>query len=161
MGGTMTDYLYINDKIALQFKLEENKIRSILFVKPGTPNEHNKLQSLPSLQQAIKTQFDAYFEGKLREFDLPYELHGSPFQISVWNALCNIPYGSTTSYAAIAVAIGHHKAARAVGFANHINPIPIIVPCHRVLGKSGKLTGYAGGIEIKQMLLNIEQGILS
>ncbi|PKN79802.1 MAG: cysteine methyltransferase [Candidatus Cloacimonetes bacterium HGW-Cloacimonetes-1] len=157
----MTEYLYYNDKISLQFMLEESKIRRILFVKQVTPGLQQQSHSTTSLEQSIKTQFDAYFAGKLHEFDLPYELLGSPFHISVWNALCEIPYGSTTSYAAIATAIGRPKAARAVGSANHHNPIPIIVPCHRVVGTNGTLTGYAGGLDLKQMLLNIEQGILS
>ena len=102
-------------------------------------------------------QFTAYFAGKLQQFDLPMAAKGTPFQQTVWRALCDIPYGETVSYLEIAQAIGNPKAVRAVGAANGRNPLSIIVPCHRVIGRSGDLTGYAGGIPIKRWLLVLEQ----
>ncbi|MFS1162582.1 methylated-DNA--[protein]-cysteine S-methyltransferase [Aeromonas salmonicida] len=102
-------------------------------------------------------QFAAYFAGRLQHFDLPLAAKGTPFQQSVWRALCDIPYGKTVSYLEIAQSIGNHKAVRAVGAANGRNPLSIIVPCHRVIGRSGELTGYAGGIPIKRWLLALEQ----
>ena len=102
-------------------------------------------------------QFNAYFAGKLQLFDLPMAARGTPFQQTVWTALCDIPSGETVSYLEIAQAIGNPKAVRAVGAANGRNPLSIIVPCHRVIGRRGDLTGYAGGIPIKRWLLALEQ----
>ncbi|MNE51047.1 Methylated-DNA--protein-cysteine methyltransferase [compost metagenome] len=102
-------------------------------------------------------QFEAYFAGRLRRFTLPLAARGTPFQQSVWHALCDIPYGETVSYLDIARAIGNPKAVRAVGAANGQNPLSIIVPCHRVIGRNGELTGYGGGIPIKRWLLALEQ----
>lgn len=104
-----------------------------------------------------KTQLEEYFCGKRREFDIPIRLNGTEFQKAVWNALLTVPYGKTASYKDIAAMIGKPKAARAVGGANNKNPIIIIVPCHRVVGADGGLTGYACGTDIKQTLLNIEK----
>lgn len=101
-------------------------------------------------------QLQEYFFGKRKTFDLPLAIEGTEFQIKVWKALSEIPYGTTCSYKDIAIKIGNCKASRAVGMANNKNPIPIIVPCHRVIGASGKLVGYAGGLNIKQKLLNVE-----
>ena len=102
-------------------------------------------------------EFRDYFAGRLQRFTLPLAARGTPFQQSVWRALCDIPYGETVSYLEIAQAIGNPKAVRAVGAANGRNPLSIIVPCHRVIGSSGALTGYAGGIPIKRWLLALEQ----
>lgn len=102
-------------------------------------------------------QFNAYFAGRLRTFELPLAARGTEFQQQVWQALTRIPYGQTRSYADIAETIGNPKAVRAVGAANGRNPLAIIVPCHRVIGRDGSLTGYAGGLAIKQFLLNLEQ----
>ncbi|GJM12583.1 MAG: methylated-DNA--protein-cysteine methyltransferase [Pseudohongiella sp.] len=104
------------------------------------------------------SQLDAYFSGELREFDLPLKPQGTDFQESVWHALTRIPYGDTWSYGQLAEHIGKPKASRAVGSANGVNPIPIIIPCHRVIGSSGKLTGFGGGVETKQFLLDLESG---
>lgn len=106
-------------------------------------------------QETIR-QLQAYFRGELREFDLPLALEGTPFQLCVWNSLCAIPYGQTISYGKLAHQIGQPNAARAVGLANGSNPIPIIVPCHRVIGSNANLTGYGGGLSIKQKLLSLE-----
>ena len=108
------------------------------------------------LKEAIK-QLNEYFDGKRSSFDLKLQLQGTEFQKKVWNALIEIPFGETRSYGEIAKIIGNEKASRAVGMANNKNPIPIIVPCHRVIGANGKLVGYAGGVDIKEKLLNIEK----
>ncbi|MEV6162969.1 methylated-DNA--[protein]-cysteine S-methyltransferase [Streptomyces sp. NPDC052052] len=103
-------------------------------------------------------QLDAYFAGDLREFDLPLRLEGTPFQRSVWAQLQLIPYGETRSYGELAERLGKPGASRAVGLANGRNPVGIIVPCHRVIGASGSLTGYGGGLDRKQQLLAFENG---
>jgi methylated-DNA-[protein]-cysteine S-methyltransferase len=101
-------------------------------------------------------QLRAYFRGELRKFDLPLEMRGTEFQLRVWSALREIPYGETISYRELAERIGNVKAVRAVGLANGCNPIPIIVPCHRVIGSDGSLTGFGGGLENKRKLLDLE-----
>ncbi|WP_429067586.1 methylated-DNA--[protein]-cysteine S-methyltransferase [Aeromonas bestiarum] len=101
-------------------------------------------------------EFDAYFAGRLQRFTLPLAANGTAFQQAVWQALCDIPYGETRSYGEIARVIGKPSASRAVGAANGRNPLSIIVPCHRVIGQNGSLTGYAGGLPIKQVLLRLE-----
>lgn len=101
-------------------------------------------------------QLKAYFAGRLTEFNLPLAPAGTPFQQSVWRALLDIPYGETTTYGAIAKRIGKPSAIRAVGAANGANPIPIIIPCHRVIGSNGRLTGFGGGLPIKEQLLKME-----
>jgi methylated-DNA-[protein]-cysteine S-methyltransferase len=103
-----------------------------------------------------RRQLDEYFAGKRTAFELPLALRGTPFQMKVWRALLRIPFGATASYGEIATAIGRPGASRAVGGANHRNPIPIIVPCHRVIGSDGSLTGYGGGEPIKRRLLALE-----
>lgn len=113
-------------------------------------------ESNPVLAMTIQ-QLDAYFNGKLQQFTVPYELHGTAFQMSVWKELSLVPYGTVVSYQDIAIAIGNPKAVRAVGMANNKNPISIIIPCHRVIGKQGSLTGYAGGLDRKQWLLSHER----
>lgn len=104
-----------------------------------------------------KTQLRQYAEGKRTTFSLTLNPAGTDFQQRCWQALQQIPYGETRSYSDIANTIGHPKAARAVGLANHRNPIPIIIPCHRVIGAKGQLTGYAYGLALKQQLLNLER----
>jgi len=107
-----------------------------------------------------RTQLEEYFEGRRTEFELPLAPAGSPFQLRVWEALREIPYGCTASYAEIARRVGAPSAARAVGVANRSNPIAIVVPCHRVIGADGTLTGYAGGLDRKRLLLDLEAGVL-
>jgi methylated-DNA-[protein]-cysteine S-methyltransferase len=94
--------------------------------------------------------------GELKQFNLPLAPEGTAFRKQVWTALCDVPWGETVSYGDIAKSIGRPSASRAVGAANGANPLPIIVPCHRIIGSSGKLTGYAGGLHIKQFLLQLE-----
>lgn len=105
---------------------------------------------------ALTEQLAAYFAGDLTEFDVPTSAPGTPFQQQVWAALRHIPYGETWSYARLATEIGNPAAVRAVGLANGRNPISIVVPCHRVVGANGSLTGYGGGIERKRFLLDLE-----
>ena len=110
----------------------------------------------PLLKKA-KRQLEEYFEGQRKIFNLPLSPQGTLFQQKVWQALQKIPYGETASYKDIALAINHPQAYRAVGMANNKNPIMIIIPCHRVIGCNGKLIGFAGGLNIKQKLLDLEQ----
>jgi methylated-DNA-[protein]-cysteine S-methyltransferase len=104
----------------------------------------------------VTSQLDDYFAGNRRTFDIPLRLEGTAFQKQVWTALRDIPYGSTTSYGKLAERIGNPAAVRAVGMANGMNPIPIIIPCHRVIGADGSLTGFGGGLELKAQLLKLE-----
>jgi methylated-DNA-[protein]-cysteine S-methyltransferase len=106
------------------------------------------------------SQLRRYFARELREFDLALDLDGTPFQLEVWNALRAIPYGETCSYGELARAIGRPAAVRAVGLANGRNPVSIVVPCHRVIGSNGSLTGYGGGLERKKYLLDLEAAVL-
>ena len=110
------------------------------------------------LLRAARQQLLDYFAGARRDFDLPLAAAGTDFQRAVWDALRSIPYGQTRTYGEIAAAIGRPRAVRAVGQANHVNPLPIFIPCHRVVGKSGTLTGYAGGLDLKGALLALESG---
>lgn len=112
----------------------------------------------PSPFEDVTKQLAEYFDGARTSFDLPLELVGTPFQRTVWEALREIPHGETVSYGELAQRLGRPSAARAVGLANGRNPIGIIVPCHRVVGSSGSLTGYGGGLERKRQLLDFEQG---
>ncbi|PDO11400.1 MAG: hypothetical protein BLM47_02805 [Candidatus Reconcilbacillus cellulovorans] len=102
-------------------------------------------------------QLREYFAGARRAFDLELDLRGTPFQLAVWRALCGIPYGETRSYGDVARAVGRPKACRAVGAANHVNPVSIVVPCHRVVGADGALVGYGGGLDRKERLLALER----
>jgi methylated-DNA-[protein]-cysteine S-methyltransferase len=104
----------------------------------------------------VRTQLGEYFFGRRTVFDLPLHAAGNPWQHRVWAALTEIPWGTTTTYGALAAQLGVPKAARAVGTANALNPVPIIVPCHRVIGANGALTGYAGGLDTKRRLLELE-----
>jgi methylated-DNA-[protein]-cysteine S-methyltransferase len=108
----------------------------------------------------VRDQLGAYFAGERRDFDLPLSMVGNPFELRVWEELRTIPYGETTSYGEIAQRIGNPGAPRAVGLANGRNPIAVIVPCHRVIGANGSLTGYGGGLERKRLLLDLEAGVL-
>lgn len=109
------------------------------------------------LAKLVFRQLDEYFAGTRKAFDFPYRLHGTPFQKAVWAALREIPYGETRSYKDIAKAVGRPNAFRAVGMANHANPIFIAIPCHRVIGTNGSLVGYGGGLEMKKALLELER----
>ena len=149
MKGTAVYHSPIGD---IQLNWEDGAVVALknadAAAKADAPNE---------LTRQVFRQLDEYFGGTRRTFDFPYRLHGTPFQQKVWAALCEIPYGETRSYKDIAKAIGHPKAFRAVGMANHSNPIFIVIPCHRVIGSNGSLVGYGGGLEMKKALLDLER----
>jgi methylated-DNA-[protein]-cysteine S-methyltransferase len=142
-----------------RLQIEENgeAITKIAFAKKEIEEDREKKETI-LLKEAIK-QLNEYLEGKRNLFELPLAPEGTDFQRKVWNALKEIPVGETRSYGEIAKVIGNEKASRAVGMANNKNPIMIVIPCHRVIGANGKLVGYAGGIEVKEMLLNLEKSI--
>ena len=116
---------------------------------------HGSVESAVRFSE-VERQISAYFRGELKEFKLGLSVRGTAFQRSVWSALRDIPYGETISYRELAARVGRPSACRAVGAANGRNPLPIVVPCHRVIGSNGKLTGYYGGTHLKEYLLNLE-----
>jgi methylated-DNA-[protein]-cysteine S-methyltransferase len=133
-------------------------LRRLFFPRraPALDERDHDPQRLP----AASEQLEQYFRGERHDFDIPLALEGNSFELSVWAALCEIPYGETVSYGQIARALGHPDAPRAVGAANGRNPVAIIVPCHRVIGANGSLTGYGGGLERKRFLLDLEAGVI-
>lgn len=135
---------YQFENISLYLIATETHLINIQFTQP----QKALLQTTELLSMAT-IQLDEYFQGKRTTFSLPFKLTGTPFQLAVWKELQNIPYGQTTSYKEIAQKINKPKAYRAVGMANNKNPLPIIIPCHRVIGSNGKLIGYAGGLKLK------------
>ena len=148
----------------------ESSIGSLLLLSNGTALTGLFMNELPDLASAtaddnatpfpeVKRQLTAYFAGELTNFDLPLSLTGTEFQRRVWSELEKIPFGETISYGELAKRIGDPNASRAVGLANGRNPISIVVPCHRVIGANGKLTGYGGGLPRKQELLSHERGL--
>lgn len=144
---------YLNTGVGLlRFEVEENALTTIEF------SEGEEVDSDPTdpLLQECVFQMKAYFKGHLKEFDLPINLRGTEFQKKVWQKLIELPYGSTDSYLNLARNLGDVKAIRAVASANGKNPIPIVVPCHRIIGSDGSLTGYAGGLWRKKYLLEME-----
>lgn len=148
----MKNCLYYNSPIGM-LKIEEDE-KGICGIY--LTDDICETKETPLLNKA-KLQLEEYFNGKRKEFELPLSMHGTEFQMKVWNELIKIPYGQTCSYGEIAEKIGNPKACRAVGMANNRNPIIIIVPCHRVIGKNGSLVGYACGLDIKTKLLQPEQ----
>ena len=144
-------------KLKLILQEKNGKLSGVQFahVTEKLPQITEDIKLTP-LMAVVCRQLDEYFAGARKEFDIPLLLHGSPFQLKVWKALQAIPYGEVVTYKDIANSIGNPKAVRAVGMANHCNPIAVIVPCHRVVGVGGKLVGYAGGVDIKRYLLNLE-----
>jgi methylated-DNA-[protein]-cysteine S-methyltransferase len=133
----------------------DGRLVSIDFLDPDRPLSPAHPEAGQRIA-AVATQLREYFAGERREFDLELAPRGTEFQLQVWEALREIPWGETRSYGELASAIGRPAASRAVGAANGANPIPIVVPCHRVIGSNGSLTGYGGGLERKQTLLEIE-----
>jgi methylated-DNA-[protein]-cysteine S-methyltransferase len=133
-------------------------LRRIIFMR-GRDRIHadpNWTQDASAFSEPVR-QLRSYFAGELEVFDLPLSPQGTPFQLQVWRRLCDIPYGKTMSYGELAAEIGNPKACRAVGLANGANPIPIVIPCHRVIGSNGKLTGFGGGLDVKEKLLALEK----
>lgn len=115
-------------------------------------------QETPLIKDAL-LQLSEYLRGERKKFDIPFRMRGTEFQIQVWKVLQNVPYGETRSYKQIAEAIGNPKAVRAIGMANNRNPLLIVIPCHRVIGKDGSLVGYGEGIEMKEFLLRLEKSL--
>lgn len=138
--------------VPLRITATDAGVSAVAFVAGDHPAGHDPH---PLAIEAVR-QLEAYFDGRLYRFDLPLDLHGSPFQLRVWNALLAVPYGETRSYRDIAASIGAPSAVRAVGAANGANPVAIVVPCHRIIGSGGKLTGYGGGLPLKKRLLELE-----
>ena len=141
---------------------DEDGLRLVHFAtrrRPKSP-QRDWVEDAAPFKEAIR-QLRAYFERKLKDFDVPLVLEGTEFQLLVWRNLRKIPYGETVSYGQLARRIGSPEAARAVGLANGSNPIPIIIPCHRVIGSNGDLTGFGGGIPLKKKLLALESNQLS
>lgn len=138
----------------LEVKADETGICSVLF-----KDQKDEKESPSSLTNTCVKQLAEYFEGSRKKFELPLAPEGTPFQQKVWNELNKIPYGHTCTYLQMAVALGDAKCIRAAGTANGKNPIAIIIPCHRVIGANGKLTGYAGGLWRKEWLLDQEAKI--
>jgi len=136
---------------------DEGGLRSINFPtsKRAQQPQADWLEDRAFFSETIR-QLRAYFEGGLKEFDLPLAPEGTEFQMRVWQSLRDVPYGETISYGQLAARLGNPKASRAVGLANGSNPIPIIIPCHRVIGSNGSLVGYGGGLENKKILLALE-----
>lgn len=152
-------YDYLDSPIGkLLLTSDGNALTSIGFPRGKAKRRHlPHWTHRPTLFTAVRDQLMAYFQGELQVFDLPLAPAGTTFQQAVWDALLSIPYGETTSYGELARQIGKPRASRAVGAANGRNPIPIIIPCHRVIGMNGKLVGFGGGLETKKRLLAIEQ----
>ena len=147
---------------ALLLAGDSNGLRLVSFEnsKHAVPPQADWKEDKTPFAEVIR-QLQAYFRSELREFDVPLALEGTQFQLRVWNTLREIPYGETISYLQLAERIGNPKAVRAVGLANGSNPIPIIVPCHRVIGSDGSLTGFGGGLSTKKKLLELESKQLS
>lgn len=156
-------YMYMDSPVgALKLVAHDQALVAVMW-----DNEDHKRVRLAELIEdrqhpmllRVKKQLEQYFTGQRQQFDLPLDFQGTDFQQQVWQALLTIPYGEKRSYKEIAVQIGNEKAVRAVGAANGRNPISIIAPCHRVIGSSGALVGFAGGLDKKQILLSLEQQI--
>ncbi len=152
----MQNYWSFPFPIGTLWILEENGSIAKLLLGKVCPFTQAQKKQTPLLKKA-EQQLKEYFVGERKYFDLPLSLYGTPFQRDVWHALCQIPYGETRSYQQIAREVGNPKAYRAVGMANNRNPVMILVPCHRVIGKDGSLTGYRAGLSVKHYLLKLEQ----
>ncbi|MCT4596212.1 MAG: methylated-DNA--[protein]-cysteine S-methyltransferase [Anaeromicrobium sp.] len=142
---------YESELGTIEIITSDDSVLSITFVE-----ERKEEKEKPEILKQALAQIKEYFEGKRKEFNLKIDFVGTDFQKKVWNELLNISYGQTVSYKHIAVKIGNEKAVRAVGTTNGKNKISIVVPCHRVIGSNGKLTGYAGGVHRKEWLINHE-----
>lgn len=151
----MGKYCYCYETIIgkLWISEEDDHIVEIKTTKPSSDFERTETKTIVLAAE----QLAEYFAGKRSTFQLPLNPRGTDFQKKVWNALTHIPFGETKSYKQIAQDVGNDKAARAVGLANNKNPLMIVVPCHRVIGSNGNLVGYAGGLAMKEVLLNIEK----
>ena len=149
----MIQYAYYNSPFGL-IKIGDSDGSIVCITRADSPDAQHSPTAITDL--AFR-QLSEYFAGSRAQFDFPIAPRGTAFQTAVWNALLDLPYGQTRSYKDIAAAIGNPKACRAVGMANHRNPIWIAIPCHRVVGSNQSLTGYAGGLDMKQALLELER----
>lgn len=152
----MFKYSYKSPFGLLTLAEENNKLTNCSFGNGSKLPENAEIKETELIKEAWQ-QLQQYFNGKRKNFDLALATGGTIFQQAVWQALLTVPYGQTSSYKDVAVKVGNPKACRAVGLANNKNPIGIIIPCHRVIGSNGKLVGYAGGLDIKQKLLELEK----
>jgi len=150
---TKNYFLYSLKKIKIVITEENNAVTGVFF---GAEIPAGFVKNETPLIKKAAAQIEEYLNGKRKKFSLPLAMRGTPFQMDVWKALQTIPYGETRSYKEIAELVHRPKAVRAVGMANHRNPISIIVPCHRVIGHNGSLTGYGGGLPLKRRLLELE-----
>jgi methylated-DNA-[protein]-cysteine S-methyltransferase len=152
-------YAYLESPIGtLLLAADADRLKQILFSTNGRLSRPDPTwQEDPTALQEVIRQLRAYFAGELETFDLSLAPQGTPFQQRVWSELQKIPYGETISYGELARRMGNSNASRAVGLANGSNPIPIVIPCHRVIGSNGKLTGYGGGLPTKEKLLALEK----
>ncbi|MBR6163209.1 methylated-DNA--[bacterium] len=148
------EYVFSTQIGNLKIKTEEGEIVSLSLVS----EKISDFKSSEKLVQSAIKELDEYFKGKRKTFSLPLNPKGTPFQKRVWEELRKIPYGKTVSYQDIALRLGNKNLTRAVGGANNKNPIIILIPCHRVIGKNGTLTGFACGVDIKEKLLKLEKG---
>ncbi len=152
-------YSYVPSPIGRLLVTAEGTLLTGLYMRghKGRPAPQPDWRRADEPFDAVRRQLEEYFAGRRQEFDLPWRMAGTSFQQLVWDALVRIPFGTTITYAQLAARIGRPGAARAVGHANSRNPISIIVPCHRVIGADGALAGYAGGLEKKRWLLDLER----
>ncbi len=150
---------------AVLIVVSDNGVRYVMFENDAHPKPLHGLNihvetSHPILDDALE-QLSEYFDGSRVQFDLPLDLHGTDFQVAAWKSLARIPFGRTWSYGEQAASIGRPTAVRAIGGANGRNPIAVVLPCHRVVGANGALTGFGGGIEVKKWLLNHEKSVIA
>jgi methylated-DNA-[protein]-cysteine S-methyltransferase len=153
------DYRYLDTPVGrLLLAREERDLRLINFQRRRLPRPDPRWHESPDAFDDVVSQLTEYFAGQRQRFELPLAPEGTPFQQRVWRELQDIPYGVTISYGQLAARIGQPTASRAVGLANGSNPLAIVIPCHRVIGANGTLTGYGGGLPIKERLLALERG---
>lgn len=153
------DYRYLATPVGrLLLAREERDLRLINFQRSRLPRPDPRWHESPDAFDDVVSQLTEYFAGQRQRFELPLAPEGTPFQQRVWRELQDIPYGVTISYGQLAARIGQPTASRAVGLANGSNPLAIVIPCHRVIGANGTLTGYGGGLPIKERLLALERG---
>lgn len=143
--------------VILTLTADDNTLLRIDF---GAQRPANAIEKATPILTLAAQQLEEYFHGLRRDFTIPLKANGTQFQQQVWQSLTHIPYGTTHTYKELAETIGKPKASRAVGSACNRNPLPIVIPCHRVIGSSGSLTGYAGGLELKAMLLKMEENFI-
>ena len=153
----MTEHWILETPIGLlKATISAKQLYRLTFLDEINDTSHPN-ESEPSIIGTLKKELNSYFQGELKNFSIPIAPEGTPFQLQVWNTLCEIPYGTTISYKAQSERMKNPKAIRAMAAANGKNPIVILIPCHRIIGSKGELTGYSGGIERKRKLLQLER----